>query len=467
MPVGWTSPANENVVADDMKQGALTAPRGGGDLSSRLMRGAALALIVNVVGFGAGFLAHLAVGRALGPEGYSHYALTHAWVSFVAMVCGLGLPPALLRFVPVYREEGSWPLIRAILHFSLRRVLVISLGVSCLGLIGLNVFGDPLSPERFWTLHAGLLAMPLLAVLRVQSALLRAFGRIVSALGCDLPTREGFTFLLIAAFGLGLPVITSAPAAMLVWTFGSAVGLLISVLVWQRMARPEAWQERINPDNKLSRQWFKVALSILVIQSLNMLLRRTDLFVVDLFFDDRTSGIYAAANRIIEVMVFPTYVLNAYLAPTVAALHSQKATTELQQATTLTARMGLASALVLILPFLLAPALILDFFGPGFREAARALRILAVGEVLATAIPFATMMMTMTGHERPAVLLMGTASMLALFAMLAAGAMGSIEMIAAARSGSIILIQLGFCWLIQRKLDVSPWLLGGSVRNIR
>lgn len=436
---------------------SLRSKAGSEDLVSRLMRGAMLALIVNVVGFSAGFLAHLVVGRTLGPESYGHYALTQAWVSFIAMVCGLGLPSALLRFIPVYQEEKAWPLIRAVTRFAEHRVLAVSLALSLIGLALLTIFGATLAAERLWTLYAGLIAIPLLAFLRVRCAVLRAFGRIVSALGSDLPVREGVTFVIIAIFGLGFPLITTAPGAMLVWAMGGAAGVGISLLIWHSEKRPPSWHAPFMPLASVRSHWLQVALLMLVIQSLNMLLRRLDLFVVDLFFDGDITGIYAAANRIVEVMIFPSYVLNAYLAPTISALYSQQATASLQKATVLTARMGLASAVILLLPFLFLPDLILGFFGPGFREGATVLRILAAGEFLATALPFATMMLTMTGHERVAVRLMATASAITLLAMLTAGAMGSVETIAIVRATSIILIQIAFCWLIQKKIKISPW----------
>ncbi|MGH1480696.1 MAG: lipopolysaccharide biosynthesis protein [Geminicoccales bacterium] len=427
------------------------------DLMSRLMRGAALALMVNVAGFSLGFLAQLVVGRSLGIGGYGVYAYVQAWVSFVAMICGLGLPFALLRFVPEYRGRDEWPLMREVIFYVERRVLVVSLATAVIGALLLTIFGEGLDQEFRWTIYIGLVAMPFLAVLRVWCAVLRAFGRIVSSLGSDLPVREGFTFLAVAVFGLGFALINDAIDAMVVWTLGTVIGALISLTVWRRQQLPEAWHDTVEISADTRAHWLQVALLLLVVQSLAMMIRRLDLFVVGWWFEKEDLGVYAAANRLAEIMIFPTYVLNAYFAPTISELYSKSDLASLQKATTLTANMALGSALILVLPLLLFPEEALGLFGQDFTRGATALRYLAGGEFVATAIPFATMMLTMTGHERAAVKLMCVASIGTFLLMMMAAATGTIETVAMARAAAVIMIQLSFCWLILKTTKISPF----------
>lgn len=432
------------------------------DLMSRLMRGLMLAFVMNVAGFVFGFMAQLVIGRTLGLGGYGVYAYVQAWVSFIAVLCGMGLPYGLLRFIPDYKGKEAWPLVRAVIRYAETRTLTAGLAVSLVGLMVMLAIGGWLDQEFAWTIYAGLLAMPLLVLLRVWCSVLRAFGRIVPSLGSDLPVREGFTFLAVAVFGLGFTAIDSAPVAMLVWTLGTAIGVAISFICWQRQTMPSSWKEPVTILPSTQSHWLQVALMLLVVQSLTMLLRRVDLFVVGMWFDKETLGVYAAANRLAEIMIFPSYVLTAYLAPTISELHSQGAKDVLQKATTLTANIALVSAVIFVLPLLLIPDILLGLFGQDFSQGAMVLRLLALGEFVATTTPFATMMLTMTGHERAAVKLMVAASIGTFLLMMLAASTGAIETVALARSGAIIIIQLSFCWLIHKKVQILPLPLVGA-----
>jgi len=422
------------------------------------MRGAMLALLVNIAGFSLGFLAQLVVGRTLNVGGFGVYAYVQAWISFVAILCGVGLPYALLRFIPEYKGKVVLSRVLAIVRFTERRVLTVSVVTSLSGLGLIQAFGQRLDQELVWTIYVGLFALPLLALLRVWCSALRASGRIVSALGSDLPVREGVTFAVVATFGLGFPVITSAPQALMVWALGIVAGLAISLTAWRREKVRSIPAEPCATTAEMRSQWLEVALMLLVVQSLVMLLRRMDLFVVGLWFDKENLGAYAAANRLAEIMIFPSYVLSAYLAPTISELYGQGARQALQKAITLTANIALVSAVLLTLPLLLIPEVLLGLFGPDFSRGAMALRLLACGEFVATTTPFATIMLTMTGHERIAVTWMVTTSVAMLAALMLAGASGgSIETVALVRAAFIILTQLIFCILIQKKLKVIPY----------
>ncbi|MEM7042478.1 MAG: oligosaccharide flippase family protein [Pseudomonadota bacterium] len=428
------------------------------DLTSRLMRGAVLALLVNVAGFSLGFLAQLVVGRTLGVDGFGVYAYVQAWASFIAMLCGIGLPYSLSRFIPEYKGQNALSLVLAFVRFVERRVLVISLGTALVGLGLMLAFGHRLDQDFVWTIYVGLVALPLLALLRVWCLALRASGRIVSALGSDLPVREGVTFIVVAILGLGFPFITSAHQALTVWTLGIVAGIGISLFAWQREKASSFPGEPAVVTADMRAKWLEVAFMLLVVQSLVMLLRRMDLFVVGLWFDKESLGVYAAANRLAEVMIFPTYVLNAYFAPTISELYSQGKREALQKATTFTVNMAFGSAVLLALPLFLFPEHLLKLFGPEFDQGATALRLLVIGEFVATATPFATIMLTMTGHERLAVKLMIITSVAMLAALLFASvAIGSIEAVALARAAFIVLIQLSLCVLIQKKIKVLPY----------
>ena len=431
-------------------------------LIARLKRGAAQAFVIHALGFVLALLAQIIAGRALGTAGYGVFAFVQSLISFLALLCGLGFPSSLLRYIPEYKTRDQWPRVRAVIRFVEIRSLLVSLAVTLLLVGGVTIFAGRLDQTFVWTIYGGAAAIPLLVLLRVRAAVLRGFGRILSSLGSEIPVREGVVLLGIGVAGLGLSIVSTAPQAIMIWTFGTALGLLIATLAWRRQERPNSWSDTIDIVKDDRTQWLQVAFMLLAFQGLMMALRRFDVFIVGWGFDQEMLGAYAAANRLADMMVFPSYVLNALFAPTIAELHSKGERGQLQKATTFNANLAFASAAILALPMLVAPSLLLGLFGSGFADGATALRYLVLGEFVAASVPFARFMLTMTGHERIAVKAMLITTTAACLAMVLAAATGPTELVALIRGFAIASVQIWFCFLVLKTLKVSPYPFGGG-----
>lgn len=426
-------------------------------LIARLKRGAAKAFVIHVLGFVLALLAQIVAGRALGTSGYGVYAFVQSLISFLALLCGLGFPSSLLRFVPEYKAKDQWPRVRAVIRFVEVRALTVSIGAMLLMISGVAMASGRIDPVFAGTIYGGAAAIPLLVLLKIRCSVLRGFSRIWASLGAEIPVREGVVALGIAVFGLGFSMITTAPQAILIWTLGTTLGLLLASLAWRFQERPGTWFDAVDVAGEERAQWQNVALMLLVFQGLMMALRRFDVFVVGWWFDKEALGAYAAANRLADMMVFPSYVLNALFAPTIAELHSKGERGQLQKATTFNANLAFASAALLAVPMLVAPSLLLGLFGAGFTEGATVLRYLVIGEFVAASVPFARFMLTMTGHERIAVKIMAITTTLALLAMTLAASSGPMEMVALVRGFAIASVQIWFCFFIRRTLMVTPF----------
>ena len=70
-------------------------------------RAGGVAFTIQVAGAGIAYLQQVLLARLLGVSHYGLYTYIYLWVGFVALLAGLGLPAASLRFVPAYRAAGD------------------------------------------------------------------------------------------------------------------------------------------------------------------------------------------------------------------------------------------------------------------------------------------------------------------------------------------------------------------------
>ena len=98
------------------------------------------------------------------------------------------------------------------------------------------------------------------------------------------------------------------------------------------------------------------------------------------------------------------------LLPSIAALHARGDHAALQAMVTTTAWWAALSALLIGLPLFVLAGTVLSLFGDAFTSGTVVLRILLVGQIVNVAAGSVGPMLTMTGHERQAAIVLGVAA---------------------------------------------------------
>jgi O-antigen/teichoic acid export membrane protein len=118
------------------------------------------------------------------------------------------------------------------------------------------------------------------------------------------------------------------------------------------------------------------------------------------------AGIYALAFNIAFLVALPRTAVNALFAPAISGLFVRKDLAALQALATQTAVWTLLGAACIALPLALLAEPLLGWFGPDFTAGASALRWLLLGQVVAAGAGSQLYLLTMTGHEYSAAVLM-------------------------------------------------------------
>ena len=379
----------------------------GDSLKRRLARGALSAFVINVAATGVAFLAQLVLARVLGAYGYGVYAYVTAWVTVLVLLATLGFQTGLLRFASAYAAREEWPLLRGVIRYAEVRVVAAgsAIGIATAGVV--VALGERLAPELSRAFLVGCAIIPVLALLQVRSSIVRAFGRVLSALAPQTLVRHAVVLVVVGLGGVVFSLAIGPAAAMAVTLLGTVVGLaMVSFAI--RGARPAAMASAVAAYD--APEWRRAWLALLSMAGTRMVLARADLLILGWLADISAVGVYAAASRTAALVSFTLTATNTIFAPQIAALYAQGDRSSLQAMVTTTAWWTTLSALVIAVPLFALAEVVLSMFGASFTSGVLAFRILLIGQVVNAAAGSVGNLLTMTGHERQAAVILGVAA---------------------------------------------------------
>jgi len=429
-------------------------------LRARLALAAISAFSINAAGVGLAFLAQLLAARLLGAENYGIYAYVIAWITVLGLLATLGFEPAILRFAAVYQSSGDLGRLQGAVRYAESRVLATGVAIAFAGILVavLLSFRGSQDPALLHSFMIGAAAVPCLALLRVRSSVLRAFGRIAFSLLPDKAAREGTIIVVLGLLGVAFSAPLSAPSATTAFLIGALVGLGLAAR-WIRQTRPEGLDAVAAQTDERS-LWLRTALPLLLVIGSQFVMTRVDVLLLGWLVDTTSAGIFNVASLLAQLVVFPLMAIHALFHPTIATLHHQKEHDRLQELTTTTALWSLLAGFALCVPLFVLGGQILALFGPEFAMGTPVLRILLTAHVAASAAGSIVALITMTGNERLASVMMTVVLAIKIVAGLVFiprfGLLGA----AIVDAASIVAWNLAFGYAAWSRLRLIPSILG-------
>ena len=336
-------------------------------MQGRLARGSAAALGIFIASAGLAYCTQLSIARMVGAEGYGQYAYVFAWMTVLAYFSALGFDVSLLRFVPSYRAQRAYGLMRGVLRYAQRMVVAVGVMVAVLGASFMALWNGHLPVALSRTFLIGFTLVPIWALLWVRCSIARAFGGVVSALAPERIVRDG---LLLCLLGFAGPVLgwrLGAPTTMGATAISSTVALCLVSVAARRLRSPEVSQ--VAPDHATA-TWLLAAAPLMLIGTVEPLMNRIGVMLLGWVGDIKGAGIYAVVFNMAFLAVLPRTAVNALFAPTVAELFARGDRSGLQALILRTSIWTLAGSLCIALPLWFLATPILAWFGPAFAAGA-------------------------------------------------------------------------------------------------
>lgn len=418
-------------------------------------REAALALVVQMIGVGSGYLVHVALARWMGPAGYGGYSYAVAWIGLLSMAAALGLPVSSVRFVSQYKANGQPGLLRgAIRRF---RQIVFGIGALIAAVATIVALSVPAMPS--WVPVAAWL-VPLSSFVNLNAEIARGLGRPGLSQIPDKVFRPLGTLFGAALWFRATGALTVAQAISAAVCAAGLVAVL-QIALLSKVLAPVASAAR----EYRTREWLRVAVSLLAVSVFVLLLGQLDLLIAGFFLDTSDIGIYSAAIRIATLVGFVPLSVTIVTSPRIAALHSTRDTPGLQALASHIARLSFWPSLVLSALIVIFAEPLLLLFGPEFVEARWALDVLVATQLFKAGMGAVGYFLDMTGHQDYNARAFAGASVLGLALNLFAIPRFGIEGAAAANLLSWITVMLWLHREVARRVGVRASIVSAMRRR--
>jgi O-antigen/teichoic acid export membrane protein len=361
------------------------------------------AFVTYCAAVGASYFAQLVIARAVGATSYGYYSYVLAWTTILAYVAALGFDVSLLRLVASYKAGDAWALVKGVIRYAECRSAACGVAIALLGVAAIATFGDARDTELNTTFILGFMVVPILALLWIRAAAVRALGGVMAALIPDRLVRDGLLLVLVwfaARIWNGRMDATFVMSG----TLTSALAGLALVSVMKRRWTPLSL-DRAAAAASAAPMWRRTALPLVLIAVAESAMNRTGIVLLGWEGHTSEAGVFALIFNVTSIVVLPRVAVNTRFAPMVSELFTTSNRAALQLLTAKATGWSLFGGAVIALPLWLTGEWILSQFGAVFQVGLVPLRILLFTQLIAAGAGSQIFLMTMTGHERSAALI--------------------------------------------------------------
>ncbi|GJD29386.1 hypothetical protein PMNALOAF_0619 [Methylobacterium adhaesivum] len=336
--------------------------------------------------------AQVLMARLMGGAEYGIFAAVWVWIGILGHSATLGLSQGACRFLPADGALGRDDALRGFLLGG-AVVTVASAGlIAGLGLLVLRAEGALLAGPYGAPLLLAAAILPLFALQDFCEGVARSQNWAVLAIAPPYLLRQGLIMAaMVGAVWFGAPAEAwVAVACTLLATALSAALQAVWLITRLRLAGPRAYRWR---------PWLRACLPIALTDLASAGFNVIDVVILGLLMPPATVGLYFAATRIQQFVVFVHFAASAATAQRFAALHAAGDRTGLAALVRMQAGLTLAATLAVGAMLLLAAPLLLGLFGPDFRDSLPILAVLIAGSVVASVFGPGEDLLTMLGGE--------------------------------------------------------------------
>ena len=247
-------------------------------------------------------------------------------------------------------------------------------------------------------------------------------------------------------------------AELVLWTSGL---LWLALLVPQAVKVVSEMRRQapgVEPDMDIP-AWRGASLGLWGLGVLGILSQSSDVVVLGLYFGPEETGSYFVALKVATMFVIFFAVSNVLTAPMISSSFHGGDRDEVQRICRTMCSLLVVPALAGLLIVIFAGDLVLSLFGPAFAEGHLILTILSAGFVINVLAGPANLLLTMTGHERKYLQILGSTRVAMVLAqVLLIPVLGPLGAAVGSALGQVALV-IWTRWFAVRHLAVDPSVL--------
>lgn len=355
-----------------------------------------------------GYICRVLLARWLGVAEYGTYEYILNAGIFLGQIAALGLPNAVLRFIPEYTVLEDWPRLRGLVWSSWLAVAISGLAIAGLVTLLAPILGASTSvPPGVWVW--GGWCVPLLALSRHQLELAKALKKLPLAY---LPSLLASPVMV--AGGTWVYLLLGNPRPTHTLAIGIFIISLFLGLAWQwwQIQKHLPHQVWLQPPQILLHRWLGVALPMLLADGAFVILAQTDTLMIGAWLGEAAVGIYTAAAKTAAWVSFILMAFNAISAPMFSALYARGDLESLQKLVHTSAKWTFFPAATIALLLIIFAEPTLGIFGSEFVVARWEMTLLITGQLVNVGAGSVGYLMQMTGHQWTSAYIFGCSALL-------------------------------------------------------
>ena len=344
------------------------------------------------------FLISVVLARALGADGFGIYSFVIAVIMLLSIPAVVGVPELIVRETAKNQVDEQWSVIKGLWTWTQTRSIVFSLILVFFSSLMTLFWGVGDESLRVNLLLVGLFIIPFSAIIAYKSACVRGLGHTVLGQLPDNIIRPGLILISILLFSFVSRPFTPE-TAIFVYLFAAMVAAISAYILLNKVSPKELSNVVKEKDDSLL--WSKAILPLSLIGGLHVLNGYVDIVILAFFQPDEEVGIYRAVVQLSILVSFGLQAINQVLHPHFSRLFMMNEHHKLQKLVTISTRIILLISLPPVLLFVFYGKGILQFvFGDPFYIGELALAVLAIGQLINSAMGSVGALLNMTGHER-------------------------------------------------------------------
>jgi O-antigen/teichoic acid export membrane protein len=340
---------------------------------------------------------NVAMTNLFSPSVYGIYITVCTSAVLVSAITVSGLGSTLVHFLSTYRAKGEYGLAAGLLRFIVWMTLISGLLSGTLFYLAATLLARLVYHQDAYTLPLREVALliPLVALQAVLASGLLAVKAIKWKVYTDRLIRPGLSLILMGVFYLlGLRL-----EALILSVICSVLASVIMGQVLLGKASRQLIRDAV--PRFAPKAWLRFALPLSFTSFIYSITNSTDVLFLAAFATVAKVGLYAAADRVSNLVLLPPSALNMVFLPLIAEYYARGEHEHLASLSKLVTKWSFSLSLPVFLCFCVFHEAILSIFSREYTAAGMALIILSLGALITSVLASTVYLLVMTGHTRP------------------------------------------------------------------
>ena len=356
------------------------------------------AFIYQVLGAAAAFLSNVILARYLGTSTYGVYNFSVNLLRLLMIPALLGFGTFSVRYYPRIIADKNWPLVKGYKRFINISTVIMSLLIILISYIIIYHTSWVLAVNRD-SYMVYVLSLPFFAF----NTLLASTAQALHKLSLSLMSLYIWVPVLLPLFSIGFYYVISPDVSSVnfAWIFFLTT-FLVTIYLSAGLRRMRLKEIESAKPTYAVKEWLTTSTPMLFTSSLQTILKQADVFMIGFLMTSTEVGLYSAALKIDNIVLFGLSAVNFVEAPMFSKLYGKGDMKGLQKTVRSSAWLIFIFTVLISIPVVVFGYPILGLFGEKFKAAFWPLIFILIGNAINALSGSVGLLMSMTNHQKEA-----------------------------------------------------------------